>query len=88
MADRIRQIIAENPDEFDGVTLPQKKLCEIQPGRLKDESLPIDQRFLIVAQKVDCLSTKETVDAIDGMSQHEQEALAGPHGRDRRPPPF
>ena len=76
MVDRIRQICAENPDEFDGVTLPKKELCEIQPGRLQDESLPIDQRFLIVAEKVNCLSWKETVDAIDGMSQHEQEALA------------
>jgi hypothetical protein len=76
MVDRIRQICAKNPEEFDGVTLPQKELCEIQPGRLQDESLPIDQRFLIVAEKVNCLSWKETIDAIDGMSKQEQEALA------------
>lgn len=76
MVDRIRQTCAENPDELDGITLPQKELCEIQPGRLRDESLPIDQRFLIVAQKVDCLSMTETVDAINAMSKLEQEALA------------
>ncbi|WP_316357860.1 hypothetical protein [Candidatus Neptunichlamydia sp. REUL1] len=76
MVDRIRQICAENPEEFDGVTLPQKELCEIQPGRLQDESLPIDQRFVIVAEKVNCLTWEETIDAIDGMSKQEQEALA------------
>ena len=76
MVERIRRIVAENPDELDGITLPEKELCEIQPGRLHDQSLPIDQRFLIVAEKVDCLSWKDTVHAINGMSQEEQEALA------------
>ncbi len=76
MADRIRQIVAQNPNELDGITLPRKELCEIQSGRLQDQTLPIDQRFLIVAEKVDCLSFKDTVDAIDQMSKEEQEALA------------
>lgn len=76
MVERIQQIINESPDEFDGITLPEKKLCEIQSGRLQNHTLPIDQRFLIVAEKVDCLSQKETIDAIDKMSQQEQEALA------------
>ncbi len=76
MVDRIRQICTENPEELDGITLPKKELCEIQPGRLRDQSLPIDQRFLIIAEKVDCLSWKATVDAINEMPQGEQEALA------------
>jgi len=76
MAERIRKIVEENPDELDGITLPQKELCEIQPGRLKDKSLPLDQRFLIVAEKVACLSESATVDAIDKMTREEQVALA------------
>ena len=76
MAERIRKIVEENPDELDGITLPLKKLCEIQPGRLKDENLPLDQRFLIVAEKVDCLSEGATVDAINKMSRQEQITLA------------
>ncbi len=76
MADRIRRIVGENPDEFDGVTLPKKELCEIRKGNLQNQTLPIDQRFLIVAEKVDCLSWQETIDAIDSMPKGEQEALA------------
>lgn len=76
MADRIRKLCLENPDELDGVTVPEKHLVEIQPGALKDASIPLDQKFVIVARKVDCLSMEETVNAIDGMTQDQQERLA------------
>ena len=76
MADRLRSIVENDPDSFDGITIPVEELCEIEPGRLKDQTLSVDKRFLIVADNVDCLSAYESAQAIASMTKEEQEALA------------
>ena len=73
MIERIQEACQRHPQELVGITLPDKHLCEITPN---NHDLPVEKRFVIVAQKIDCLNIEETVGAIDIMPKLEQEALA------------
>lgn len=72
MALKIQKACKENPEEFSGINAPKKYLCKIS----SDTNVPIQDRYIVVAERIECLGIKETFDDLSKMMPEEQKALA------------